>query len=637
MLKINKVRAESVIDFAAEELKKYLRMMMPEGGDVKIAYDPEATDGFRLGLMEDFGLDTSDAEDLFLDDIIYINCDTAGGIIAGSNIRSVLLAVYEYLRQNGCRWLLPGVDGEYIPMQDIAPVKYRHKPSVRCRSFCYEGAIIQRSLLDMIDLSPKLGMNTYMLENREIWWHYKHYYSHIRNEENRKAENISDKDFIGWRRAVECEIAKRGLIFHAVGHGWTADPFKDDPEYQNYMAMLNGKRGLNRGAPVYTNVCMSNPVVRRKIADSAVKYSLAHSNVDYLHIWLADMFNNHCECPECQKKTPSDWYIILLNEMESALTEAGLDTRLVFISYVDTMWAPETETLDHPEKFTLLFAPITRSYDATLPPLKEDFKKLPYVRNKLKLPETLTENIEYLKDWNKSYRGLKIAFEYHFWRHNVLEPTGVGLARRIVEDVKAYKAQDIDGMIEDGTVRCFFPNGYALYAAARSMYDITLDESDIAKDYFPYLYGEDWESFYSLLSELSESFNPSFMEGHYSAAPEFSAYYNPDHAKVLEGIPPLLDKLSALIEKNYNSDERVRTVGVRLLEQFVDYARALTPALILKALGNELEAEAAYKSFITDFGSREVMLEGYYDHFMAVGALGALFKPNNLADKPIIV
>ena len=56
-------------------MRKYLRMMMPEGGDVKIAYDPEAKEGFRLGLMQDFSLDVSDAKDVELDDIIYI--DTA--------------------------------------------------------------------------------------------------------------------------------------------------------------------------------------------------------------------------------------------------------------------------------------------------------------------------------------------------------------------------------------------------------------------------------------------------------------------------------------------------------------------------------------------------------------------------------
>ena len=152
MLTINKITSSSPVDFAAEELKKYLRMMMPECGDIKIAFAPDAKSGFRLGLMSDFGLDLSDAEEPELDDVLYIDCDTEGGIIAGSNPRSVLLSVYEYLRQNGCRWLFPGVDGEFIPMQDIVPVKYRFKPSCRCRSFCYEGAIKQESIMEMVDL-----------------------------------------------------------------------------------------------------------------------------------------------------------------------------------------------------------------------------------------------------------------------------------------------------------------------------------------------------------------------------------------------------------------------------------------------------------------------------------------------------
>ena len=57
MLTINKLHSDSAIDYAAEELKKYLRMMMPECGDIKIFYNPEAKDGFRLGLLEDFGPD----------------------------------------------------------------------------------------------------------------------------------------------------------------------------------------------------------------------------------------------------------------------------------------------------------------------------------------------------------------------------------------------------------------------------------------------------------------------------------------------------------------------------------------------------------------------------------------------------
>ena len=93
MFVINKLRADHVIDFAAEELKEYLRMMMPRCGEIAICYNPEAKDGFRLGLLEDFGL-PCEAEDVVLDDIVHIDTDLEGGILAGSNPRSVLFAVY---------------------------------------------------------------------------------------------------------------------------------------------------------------------------------------------------------------------------------------------------------------------------------------------------------------------------------------------------------------------------------------------------------------------------------------------------------------------------------------------------------------------------------------------------------------
>ena len=59
MYSIYKICANPTVDFAAEELKKYLRMMMPRCGHVPIAYDPDAKTGFRLGLMQDLGLDVS--------------------------------------------------------------------------------------------------------------------------------------------------------------------------------------------------------------------------------------------------------------------------------------------------------------------------------------------------------------------------------------------------------------------------------------------------------------------------------------------------------------------------------------------------------------------------------------------------
>ena len=105
MLKIYKVSNGSAIDFAAEELKKYLRMMMPECGDIAIndiciSFNPLGADGFRLGLFSDLGIE-GEALDVRFDDMLYAECNEKGGVIAGINERSVLLAVYEYLRQKG--------------------------------------------------------------------------------------------------------------------------------------------------------------------------------------------------------------------------------------------------------------------------------------------------------------------------------------------------------------------------------------------------------------------------------------------------------------------------------------------------------------------------------------------------------
>ena len=133
MYTIYKITSHPVVDFAAEELKKYLRMMMPYSNEITIRFAPDAIDGFRVGLMADFELDTSEAEDLELDDIIHIDTDAESGIIAGSNPRSVLLAVYRYLTLNGCRWLFPGIDGELIPIQNVFPTKYHKMADCRYR------------------------------------------------------------------------------------------------------------------------------------------------------------------------------------------------------------------------------------------------------------------------------------------------------------------------------------------------------------------------------------------------------------------------------------------------------------------------------------------------------------------------
>ena len=314
MYTINKISSASPVDYAAEELRKYLRMMMPECGKVEIKYAPEAKDGFRLGLMQDFGLDVSDAEDVELDDILYVDTDTDGGIIAGDNPRSVLLAVYEYLRQNGCRWLMPGVDGEFIPMQDIKAVKYRHAPTSRYRGWCNEGYEYQPDMIDAIEFAPKVGMNVFMMEYFNPVAYYRRYYNHKNNEENRNSEQVGDGQILQWKRQCEAELSKRGLMFHDIGHGWTAQPFGIDTnlerdltgahdatvtdEQRQYVALVRGERKLIQGYPNWTQFCMSNPKARRIVAKYVAEYAEHTSNADYIHV-LLDVSNCICRRKNC--------------------------------------------------------------------------------------------------------------------------------------------------------------------------------------------------------------------------------------------------------------------------------------------------------------------------------------------------
>ena len=162
-MKINIIRPSHVLVFAAEELKKYLRMMMPHREDVEILFNSDEKECFQLGLLEDFGL-PCEAEDPVLDDVVHIETTENGGIFAGSNPRSVLYAVYRFLRLNGCRFMYPGVDGEHIPVQDIKQTSYHKMADHRFRGHCNEGAESQTCMLETIDFYAKQELNVYMME-----------------------------------------------------------------------------------------------------------------------------------------------------------------------------------------------------------------------------------------------------------------------------------------------------------------------------------------------------------------------------------------------------------------------------------------------------------------------------------------
>ena len=650
MFKIYTLDTNETITFAAHELRKYLRMMMPECGAIPIEYRPDAKDGFRLGLMQALGLDCSDAADTALDDILYIDTDEKGGIIAGDNPRSVLLAVYEFFRQNGCRWLMPGPDGEFIPLENIKPVKYRFAPSCRYRGWGTATAHEQGQMMQYVDFAPKVGMNLALIEFVIPLQYWNDYYRHRRNEENRPAENVTADNVLQWKRQLEAEINLRGLQFHDVGHGFILDAFgvpnEDAPagservrdmkipeENYKYTALLSemgGKRGICRGSGWYTQFCMSNPEARAMFADSVVRYARKHQNVDFLHVWLADGSFNHCECDECVKKKPSDWYIMAINEIDEKLTAEGLSTRIVFIAYTDTMWAPDTERIKNPERFSLCFAPITRTYSRTLrTPDMPKAVTVPYRRNKNQndRPKDIDEHFAYLEDWKKVFGGSIIGFEYHSWSAHVSDISGLQLARRVNEDVKVYKDFAVDGLIQDGSQRHFFPHGMVVYSYARTMFDTASDYDALEEDYFKTAYGPSYKEVKRILDEMAKAV-PYEYSARTDALRRPSCFYDPKMLPRLQSVQGLVDEMRALIKENYTSIHRIQTVSIRLLELYMDLVEAIARAFAHKCVGEDDEALACFEKIRLELGKKEAAFVAYYDHFHFMETLYHCFGPH---------
>ena len=646
MYRIYKIASNPVVDFAAEELKKYLRMMMPRCGEIIISYDPEAKEGFRLGLMENFGLDTSEAEEQDLDDIIHIDTDEQGGIISGNNPRSVLLAVYKYLTFNGCRWLFPGVDGEFIPIKGIEPVKYHKLADCRYRGQCNEGAESQQAMLETIDFSPKIGMNVYMLEFDIPKAYYDWYYNHTYNEMNREPEPINADTVLQWKRACEAEIAKRGLQFHDIGHGWNAEAFgissvdgwvKDEnnpipEEARQYLALIDGKRDLFKGVALNTNFCMSNPEARKIVTKAVCDYAEANSHVTFLHVWLADYQKNHCECDVCRTKRPSDWYVVFLNDIDEELTRRELATRIVFCVYSDTAYEPTCEYIKNPERFTMLMGAISRSYTYSVEKDPKVEELTPFILNKSARLDTMEEYIVRANLWRNFAPCKSFAYEYHFWKHQFYAPGTLCFAKRICEDIVSYRDNNFNGLIEDGSQRCFFPNGFSFYCYAQKLFDTSVTYEALEEDYFKHAYGEGWQLALEYLKAVDEHMPQTYMEAkHTSRIP--NNFYKPEMEEKLLSLIPVAKEFAAKLDAYKNMPIRVQTVAMRLLKLHAEYVQGLAQAMALKSLGKDAEAKDAALSFFAEFGKNEVAWERYYDHMLMVHAMNVIFNSKSSMDQ----
>lgn len=550
--------------FAAFELQKYLARISDSDFTVIPSENYRGKDSNSLYLgVELLGNPLPDVEDKTLDDAISVSVDNVSGVITATNARAVLIAVYRYLKELGFKFLRPGEKGEYYPTElNDKKVVICEKPSYRHRTVCIEGCVSQKRLMDTIDWLPKAGLNGYLVQFvlprpfMERWYGGLWY---LLDPVYRPKTKLTDDELKAILILAENDIEKRGLIYHGVGHGWTNRAFGIDMDgwgksdnskvkYPHIIAQINGQRKLYNGSPANTSLCFSNPEARRRMADVVVNYAKEHRNLDYLHVWSSDGQNNNCECDECRKQRFSDWMITLLNEIDERLTEEGIDTKIVFIIYVDFFWKPLNAKLKNKNRFLMGFAPIFRSFSDSFDTDKKG-TMLPYEVNKLQFPESVEDNLAYWHDWKTDFDCDTFVFDYHFmWDHFIDFPQ-YNHARILSRDIKSFEKNGINGLINCKVNTTYLPSSLGSYVMTETLWNKDVDFETLADFALSTEFGCDFKAVKEYLSTLSDHGCAKALRGEESIS-------IPENIKDLKYAIKMIDGFQNTIKTHLSDDNK---------------------------------------------------------------------------------
>ena len=636
--------------YAAEELLKYIKLITKCDIVPEIEYTeevPSLSEGdIILSHLCDLSLDESDLFDPFVEDIIDIDIKNCSGYIAGSNDRSILMGVYRYCTSAGCRFIRPGENGEYIPYCDLSDhsYKYRHKADYPFRGECSEGAISYEHMRDTVYWLPKVGMNMYMIEGLVPYTYMHKWYGHEANRLLRTPGQVTELEMLEeYIAKLEKDIVKTGMQFHNIGHGWMfeklgvkdADPKSESEamakltkEQLEMTALVNGQRGLYKGSTFYTHFCYSNPAARKTLVDFCVEYVQRKPYVDFLHIWLADSTNNQCECENCVKMTPSDHFVILLNEIEEALSAIGSKTRLVFIMYVDTVRPPEKERLKNPERFTIVAA-IGQHYENGY--IIDEYKGEipPFVRNQYKSPSS-SLYLHYYKKWKELCGNIPgFVFEYRFYTDHYCDLGHMRISREAHRDMRSIEKINFQGCISDQTHRSFFPTSLPLTLLGETLWDKTVDFESFADAYFLDSYGEDGLLVREYLEKISENMCPSNLRNARRLAVDDQALVtagklkpsfigNPQTAEKFAAIPAILDEFMPMIKKNMAIDDASQRLSWTYLYYHSKICRTTAEIFRLGSENKLDEAKARLDRFEIELAEMEPSIHNVFDLFLYI-------------------
>ncbi len=591
-MKINLLRNTETLSYAVSELKKYILKMNGEcDADITIAH------------LSDLSLSEEGVDDAMIDDVIDIKIEKMKGYIAGSNDRSVLMGVYTFLKSAGCMWVRPGKGGEYIPECDISShsLTYRKKADYSFRGECIEGAVSYEHLRDTVEWLPKVNMNFFMIEQVVPYNYMGTWYRHSDNPLY-EDENVSYEDVKGYVKLLEADIKRCGLQLHSLGHGYFFAPY--GIEYKQRGAsyeisdecraaiaktsFTNGKREFwgYAKSPNLTQLCFSNEKARRDHVLWLVNYIKEKPYIDFLHVWLGDGANNQCECEDCAKHIVSDWYVMMLNELDAEFTKEGIDTKIVFIMYNDTMWAPIEEKLNNKNRFMATVTIQARDHSKVFSPERYKGELEPYKLNQISYLNGMNRVLSFIDSWKPAFDGRKFIFEYRMYRDHYIDPGYMNVSEIMHKDCIALSSLGLDGILSDKTQRSYFPTGLPMSVMGENLFDKCLDYPSFVERFFEKSYGKDYKLAKEYLEKITEYFDPDSSRivtditeedtGAGVSGTKGGIRGKTEIIPRIEKIAPLADSFAEIVKRNMESENPCHRESWKILMYHCEYVKHLS-------------------------------------------------------------
>ncbi|EFO79078.1 hypothetical protein OSCT_3079 [Oscillochloris trichoides DG-6] len=320
--------AHPVARFAAEELRRTLQRL----GAPALPIVTQA-DGPRIVLRHGPG-----------GDAFLRATDHAGMLLRGDGPRGLLYAVYDLLEALGCRWVVPGPAGEFLPR--------RERVVLPAEGLADRPAIARRSLV--------LGHDLF-LADAEAWiaWAAQNRLNTIFVHTIGHGPAIGACRLATWRRRRRVllpRLTERGLDLELGGHHLRdLLPRRLFTTQPDLFRVADGYRTPDH------NFCPSNPQSLALLRQHATAFFQTYPEAQVYHLWPDDLLSGGwCACPSCASLSPSDQSLLAANALAEALAALRPTASVSFLAYHTTEAAPQV-VRPHAQ-VELLFAPRPRSY-----------------------------------------------------------------------------------------------------------------------------------------------------------------------------------------------------------------------------------------------------------------------------------